>query len=113
MVQVELDKTRELKFDLRAIKDLESAMGGVPLGTIVNQLSMVGVTAITTALWAGLKHEDKALTINLTTKYLQTYIDSGKSLHKLARALNQAIDDTGLFTRSDEEEPEGNALTAT
>lgn len=104
-VQITFDKPRTLKFDLRAIKDLEANMGGIPLGTVVQQLMSVGVTAITTALWAGLKHEDKALSPSLVTKYLETYIANGQSLRKLARALNEAIDETGLF-RSDADELE-------
>jgi hypothetical protein len=116
-VQIEFDKPRELKFDLRAIKDLEAAMGGIPLGEVVGQLSRVGVTAITAALWAGLKHEDKTLTPNLVTKMLQSYIDSTdkkKNLRILARALNQAIEDTGLFRSDadDDEDTEGNGQAA-
>lgn len=116
-MQIDFDKPRELKFDLRAVKDLESAMGGIPLGQVVHQLSQVGITAITAALWAGLKHEDKTLTPNLVTKMLQTYIDKKdkqKNLRVLARALNQAIDDTGLFRSDadDDEELEGNGQEA-
>lgn len=113
-MQIYFDKPRELRFDLRAIKDLEAAMGGIPLGDVVGQLSRVGVTAISAALWAGLKHEDKALTPNLITKMLQAYIDKKdkqKNLRVLARALNQAIEETGLFRSDadDDEESEGNA----
>lgn len=110
-VRIEFDKPRELKFDLRAIKDLEANMGGQPLGTVVQQLSQLGVTALTMALWAGLKHEDKALSPNLVTKYLERYIHDGKSLRVLGRAVNDAIEETGLF-RMDDEELEGNAPTA-
>jgi hypothetical protein len=116
-VQIDFDKPRELRFDLRAIKDLEAAMGGMPLGDVVGQLSRVGVTAISAALWAGLKHEDKALTPNLVTKMLQAYIDAKhkqKNLRVLARALNQAIEETGLFRSDadDDEETEGNGQAA-
>lgn len=104
------DKVRDLKFDLRAIKDLEANMGGQPLGVIVQQLSQVGVTAITMALWAGLKHEDKGLSPSLVTKMLETYIAQKRSLRKLGRALNEAIDECGLFKTDaeEEEESEGN-----
>jgi hypothetical protein len=110
-VTLQFDKPRTLKFDLRAIKDLEANMGGMPLGTVVQQLSMIGVTAITMALWAGLKHEDKSLTPNLVTKMLEAYIGAGGSLRALGRALNDAIEATGLF--NSDEDGEGNALTAT
>lgn len=87
-------------------------MGGQPIGLIVQQLSQLGVTALTMALWAGLKHEDRTLSPGLVTKMLETYIANGKSLRRLGRALNDAIDETGLFKSDDgsdpDEEPEGN-----
>jgi hypothetical protein len=113
-VSIQFDKPRELKFDLKAVKDLEAQMGGLPLGTIIGQLSQIGVTAITTSLWAGLKHEDKALTLSLVTKMLETYIHHGGSLRKLGKALNDAIDETGLFRteEEDDEASEGNSTAA-
>lgn len=111
-VQIEFGgKPRDLKFDLRAVKDLEANMGNMPLGLVVQQLSQVGVTAITMALWAGLKHEDKGLSPSLVTKMLEQYIAERRSLRKLGRALNEAIDECGLFKTDaeEEEEAEGNA----
>jgi hypothetical protein len=113
-VPLTFDKPRELKFDLRAIKDLEANMGGQPLGAVVTQLGQMGITAMTMALWAGLKHEDKTLSPNLVTKMLETYIQKGGSLRVLGRALNDAIEETGLFrSDTDEEEREGNSQAAT
>ena len=112
-VTIQFDKPRDLRFDLRAIKDLEANMNGMPLGAIVQQLSQIGVTAITMALWAGMKHDDKALTPNLVTKMLERYIADGGSLRLLGRALNDAIEATGLFRSEDDEVVEGNAPTTT
>ncbi len=100
-VQIQFDKPRSLKFDLAAIKDLEAAMNGQPLGTIVGQLSQLGITAITLALWAGLKAEDRALTPNLVLKMLQSYLDSGGKLSTLTNALSDAIESSGLFNVED------------
>lgn len=84
-------------------------MSGQPIGLIVQQLGQLGVTALTMALWAGLKHEDRALSPGLVTKMLQTYIEDRKSLRRLGRALNDAIDETGLFRADDgTEDGEGN-----
>ena len=90
-------------------------MDGQPIGTIVGLLSNAGVTATVTALWAGLKHEDPSLSINLVTKHLETYIQEGKSVRKLAHALSTEILATGLFkTDVDElEEQEGNGTART
>ena len=111
MIPLEFDKPRNLKFDIRAIKDLEAQMSGLPLAVIIGQLASVGVTALTTALWAGLKHEDAGLTIRNVTSKLQDYVNSGKSLKPIARALNDAIQETGLLRSDDDEEPEGNERT--
>jgi hypothetical protein len=109
-VQIDFDKPRELKFDLRSIRDLERAMDGQPIGAILGLLSQAGVTAIVAALWAGFKHEDASLSTNLVLKYLESYIQNKKSLRTLATALSTEILATGLFKSDvDElEEQEGN-----
>lgn len=110
MVSIDFDKPRQLHFDLAAIRDLEAAMNGKPLASIVNDLASLGVTAIVLALWAGLKHEDRALNPKLVERRLETYIKDKKSLRLLGRALNDAIEETGLFRSEDDE---GNAQTTT
>jgi hypothetical protein len=113
-VFVDFDRRRELKFDLAAIKDLERASDGAPLGKIVTDLGQMGITSLTLALWAGLKHEDRTLTPNLVTKILEKYLADRKSLTKLLRAVNDAIDESGLFRGAEAEEDEavaGNAQT--
>lgn len=103
MVQIDFDKTRNLHFDLAACRDLEAAMGGKPLASIINDLANLGVTAMVLALWAGLKHEDRALNPKLVERMLTKYIEQKKSLRALGRALNDAIEETGLFRSEDDE----------
>lgn len=108
-VAIELDKPRTLKFDLAALRDLETVMDGKPMFGIIGDMQRLSITAITAALWAGLKHEDKALNINLVTKILGTYIKGGNGAEKsraLVRAIDEAISETGLFASEDDE---GNA----
>ena len=111
MIPIDFDKPRNLKFDLAAIKDLEANSNGQPLGAIVGQLAQLGITAMTTALWAGLKHEDRTLTPNLVTKMLERYINEKKSMRVLGRALNDAIEECGIFRNEDEDGQPGNAPT--
>lgn len=108
MVQVDFDKPRTLMFDLAAIRDLEQALGGQPLGVIIQQLSNLGVNAMVLALWAGFKHEDRAITPNLVTKRLETYLKNGGKLSILADAVSNALDECGIFRSSDDEVPEKN-----
>jgi hypothetical protein len=65
------------------------------------------------ALWAGLKHEDATLNPKLVERRLGTYIKEKKSLRVLGKALNDALDETGLFRNEDDAVTEGNAQTAT
>lgn len=108
-VQIEIDKLRTLKFDLAAVRDLEAQMDGKPLGAIIADITRLGVNAIVLALWAGLKHEDKSITVNLVTKITDTYLKAGRAendtrsrLRVLGEAINNALDETGLFGGDDE-----------
>jgi hypothetical protein len=107
-VSITLDKPRELKFDIRTTRDLEDALGGRPLGTIVQDMGRYSITAITTALWAGLKHEDRSLTPNLTMKLLEAYVQDKRFMRDLIKSLTEALEETGLF-RVEGEDAEGNA----
>jgi hypothetical protein len=111
MIQVDFDKPRQLFYDLAAIRDLEQALGGQPLGTIVQHLSNLGVNAMVIALWAGFKHEDRSVTPNLITKRLETYLKEGKKLRVLADAISDALDECGIFRGADDEDAEKNVTT--
>ena len=112
MIDIDFDKPRKLHFDLAAIRDLEASMGGKPLASIVGDLASLGVTALVLALWAGLKHEDRTLNPKLTERMLERYIQQKKSLRTLGRALNDAIEETGMF-RNEDEESEGKEQATT
>jgi len=103
MVSIEFDKPRQLKYDLSAIRDLEAQMDGEPLGVIVNRLANLGVNALVNALWAGLKHEDRTITPHLVTVRLDTYLKAGKPLRALADAINDALEESGLFKGASDE----------
>ena len=58
LVEIELDKTRQIRFTLNALAELEDK-----LGVSLSQLDNVemGVKQIRTFLWAGLIHEEPEL----------------------------------------------------
>ena len=58
LVEIELDKTRQIRFTLNALAELEDKLG-VSL-TELEGLNM-GVKQIRTFLWAGLLHEEPEL----------------------------------------------------
>lgn len=110
MVQIELDKPRNLHFGLASIRDLERAMGGKPLAGILHDLSAIGIDALVIALYHGLKHEDAALNQSLVLKMLDKHVTSGESLQPVFRAVSQALEDTGVF-RTSEDVAEGKSQT--
>jgi hypothetical protein len=113
VVSISLDKKRELHFDIRACRELEAQLGK-PLGSVLQDITNFGVNAIVVALWAGLKHEDKAITLGLTEKLFSTYVKDKKSLRVLIRKISDALDETGLFQKEDDtvEDDEGNVPAA-
>lgn len=112
-VAISLDKRRELKFDIRACRELEAQLGK-PLGSVLQDITSFGVNAMVVALWAGLKHEDKALTIGLTEKLFAKYVTDKKSMRSLIKKLSDALDETGLFQKEEDviEDDEGNVAVA-
>jgi len=106
VVTVDLDRPRELKFDIRAVRELEQRLGK-PLGLVLNDIQNFGVGTIETSLFFGLQHEDKGLSLSLTQRLFKAYVDDKKSLRLLIRQISEAMEETGLFQT--DEEPEGNA----
>lgn len=104
-IPIELDKPRTLNFDIEALRDLEAVMNGRPLRLILQDILQYGVNATVSALWAGLKHEDRTLNLKLVGKIYETYLKSPKGDRlTVTNALDEALGETGLFGK-----PEGNA----
>jgi hypothetical protein len=100
--EILLDKPRRLRFDIAAVRDLEAALGQ-PLGLIWQQLGQMGINALCLALWAGLKHEDRALTQNLTVKIVERYVANGGKLKPIISAVTEAFEASDVFKSLEEE----------
>lgn len=61
-VYIELDKKREIRFDLNAMAELEEIYGDLPSAMEALHKKM-SVKAMRALLYAGLKHEDETLTL--------------------------------------------------
>jgi hypothetical protein len=94
---ITLDKPRQIKYGLRAVRLLEDALGGVGLGGVDLHIRNLGVNTLAVAVWVGLKAEDKNLTLNLTVKLLDTYLKNGGSWKTLGGVVRRAIEQTNLF----------------
>ena len=104
MISIELDKPRQLHFGLSGVRDLERALNGKPLGSIIQDLSLMSIDALVTALHHGLRHEDSGLNPNLILKMLDTYMKAGNSLQPVFGAVSEALEETGVFRTSDDVE---------
>lgn len=100
-------KTRFLRYDMNAMADFEEKTG---MG-LAQLMSSNAIFATTRAmLWAGLKHQDRGLTIDRVGQWMQAYVEAGGDVQTLlgacfeAAAKQRAI--PGL-KRSDEVEGDG------
>lgn len=106
------EKPRNFKFDLNALADFEQEVG-MGFGQL---MQMKAVFAATRALlWAGLKWEDRTLTVQHMGDLCQKYIDAGGSLPELLGAAMNAAMEQGAIAKPDDakddeaEGGEGNA----
>lgn len=98
LVPVTLDKPRILLFDFAACEALEAQLSGVPLIEALNRIRQVSITTLTAAMWAGLRHEDSALTLSLTKKIIKACLANGMNYLDLSVPVVNAIDQSGLFS---------------
>lgn len=109
-VNIELDKPRRIRFDTNALCDAEEALG-VGIGAMLNQ--QVGFRVIRALLWAGLRWEDRGLTLERTGVLMQRYIEAGGTVESLAEAVTQALLASGLFKTGAGDEGNAGAEAAT
>ena len=79
--QVTLDKPRTLRLDYNAMCAAEGVLGR----TVIRQ--EVGLSEIRAIMWAGLKHEDRALTLERVGELLGE-ADLAEIMEKVGRCLN-------------------------
>lgn len=92
-VTIELDKPRRLRFDLNALADLEGVLG-LGIGQIFKE-EMIGVRVIRALLWAGLKWEDRGLTLERVGTLLNSYLESEGTLQGLLDKIMEALTAAG------------------
>lgn len=112
MVNIELDRPRNLHYGLAAVRDLENALGGKPLAGILQDLSQIGINALIAALYHGLKHEDPTLNSNRLLKILEKHVEDGQSLQPIYSGVSQALEQTGVFRTSEDVEGKAKAPAA-
>jgi len=88
MVEIILDKTRNLKYGMRAIDRVENKLNTKISKIDMNDLSM---KELATFIWAGLAHEDNSLTPEKVMDLVDEYSNITEVTDKLLEAINQAF----------------------
>jgi len=84
-VPLQLDKTRNLRFGMKAMSLIETALG-VKISKL--NLSDIGINDLAVFIWAGLVHEDASLTIDS----VMDLVDEYSSIPEISEKLSQAIE---------------------
>ncbi len=91
---IELDRPRRLRFDFNSLADAEHVTGAGIGAMLSGELGLRGYRAL---LWAGLKGEDRRLTVNAVGDLIQGRIDNGGTLEEIIEALTHALEASGVF----------------
>jgi hypothetical protein len=87
-VEIKLDKTRNLRYGMRAIDRVEKKLKTKISKINTNELSM---EELATFIWAGLAHEDKDLTPEKVMDLVDEYSNINEVTAKLGEAINMAF----------------------
>ncbi len=87
-VTIELDKPRTLRYGINALAKIEESIGRPIMGL---DLENLGIRELLVIVYAGLYHEDKALTIETVGDLIDEYSDLNTIAEKLGEALTEAF----------------------
>jgi hypothetical protein len=99
MIMITLDREREIKFTIRAMREVESQLKKPYRVALLSP----GVTEMHVLLWAGLRHEDRKLSLDQVEKLMDDWLATDPMLKKLDNLLYQALVESGFFVSTDEE----------
>jgi len=95
------DRPRHLQFGYDQYIELETRSGRTPLQFVTNLLQL-SATDLRTALWIGLKWEDKrVVTLEWVGTQVQKHLRKGNGIVDLIKALDAAFAASGYFATSD------------
>lgn len=95
MITIELDKERRIRFTMNALADAERVRGlGLP--AMIHPLN-VGHLTTRALLWAGLKWEDRSLTLEKAGDLVDTWIANGHKVTDLEKLVYSALEESGYY----------------
>lgn len=97
------EKTRFFRFDINALADFEQEVG---MGFSQLMGSRAVFAATRGLLWAGLKHEQRTLTVQAVGLMMQNFIQAGGDIGDLLAVAMDAASQQGAIGKPDAPEPE-------
>jgi hypothetical protein len=85
---IQLDKSRNLRYGMRALSMAEDIMGK-PIMTL--DLNQITIKDVATLMWCGLVHEDKELTVDRVMDLLDECEDFQGIFATVGKALEEAF----------------------
>ena len=106
-VEVMLDKKRTLRLTWRALMDFERETK--LLVSEVLDKGQLGFFTVAGFVWAGLRWQDRGLTLDRTAAMLQRWAENGGSLPELWHSIQEALQRSKLvtFEKPEEKKAEG------
>ena len=92
---IELDKTRNMRLNMRALSMVEKKLGITVANLNMDKMSM---EAVATIIWAGLMHEDNTLTVEKVMDLIDEFSNVKTAMNKMMEAFSEAFPE-------DKEEP--------
>lgn len=95
-------RKRSLRFDLNALADFEQAVG---MGFAQLMEMKAAFATVRAMVWAGLKHQDRALTIERAGTLIGEYVREGGNINDVLTACIEAAVEHGALGRPQTPEP--------
>ena len=95
-------KEKEIRFDFNAICAIEE-ISGKPLQEVMTR-GNAGFNTIRMLLWAGLRHDNKLITMEKAGELIQGYITTGRRIDDVMIKVMVALEESGITSSFEENE---------
>lgn len=92
-------RKRSLRYDLNALADFEQETG-MGFAQLMNTRAIFATARA--LLWAGLKHEDRGLTVEAVGTLLSEYVQRGGTIDEVLQAAFSAATEQGAFGKPED-----------
>jgi hypothetical protein len=93
MIMITLDREREIRFSMKAMKRAES----ISNKSYRQLMFIAGINEMQALLWAGLRHEDPNLKMDQVEKFMEDWIKYDPGLRQLDGLLAEALYEAGFL----------------